>query len=168
MKKLISVCGSDETDENLSDYALRIAEDVGRLIAKKGGVIICGGRGGIMNAACKGAKKENGTTVGLLPFNKKEANHYVDIPIETGIGNIRNFLVANAGEVVIAISGRWGTLNEITFSIIFKKPLILIKGTGGIVDKIINGELIKEIKTVYYIVESAEKAVEKAFESIKQ
>ena len=140
---------------------------MGRIIAKKDGVLVCGGRGGIMKAACKGAKKENGTTVGLLPFNKKESNDYVDIPIETGLGNRRNFLVANSGDAVIAIGGRWGTLNEITFSIIFKKPLILIKGTGGIVDKVIKGDLIKEINTNYCIVESAEEAVEKAFELIK-
>jgi uncharacterized protein (TIGR00725 family) len=164
MKRLISVCGSDETDEFLSIYALKIAEDVGKLIAQKGYVLVCGGRGGIMKAVCKGAKEFNGITVGILPESKEEANKFIDIPIATGLGKRRNFLVANASDAVIAIGGRWGTLNEITFSLIIKKPLILIKGTGGIVDKIIKAHLLQNVKSSYYIVDSAKNAVEKVIE----
>ena len=76
----------------------------------------------------------------------------------------RNFLVVSAGDAVIAIGGRWGTLNEISFAMIFKKPLILIKGTGGCVDKIIDGSLMQNIESTYYVADSAEAAVEKAFE----
>ena len=166
MKNLVSICGSDTGDENFSNYALDVAEEIGRLIAQKNGVIVCGGHGGVMEAACRGAKEEGGTTVGILPYTKDEANKYIDIAIPTGIGNIRNFLVVSAGDVVIAIGGRWGTLNEISYCMIAGKPLILVKGTGGCVDEIINGSLMQNIESHYYIANSAEEAVEKAFELI--
>jgi len=157
MKRIISVCGSDGSDDHLSRYALETAENVGRFIARRGGVVVCGGRGGIMRAVCKGAKEENGITVGI-------ANEFVDIPIVTGLGHRRNFLVVDAADAVIAIGGRWGTLNEISFSMVFEKPLILIKGTGGCVDEIVNGHIMQDIEFTYHIVNSAEDAVEKAFE----
>jgi uncharacterized protein (TIGR00725 family) len=165
MKKVISVCGSDVDDDKLSNYAREVAEQVGRLIARKGGVLICGGHGGVMRAACKGAKEENGITIGILPYTKEEANEYIDIAIPTTIGNVRNFIVANAGDAVIAIGGRWGTLNEISYRMICEKPLILIKGTGGCVDEIINGHLMQNIESHYFVANSAEEAVEKAFET---
>lgn len=164
MKKLITVCGSDVDDDHLSTYALEVAEQVGRLIARKGGVLVCGGHGGVMRAACRGAKEENGITIGLLPYTKEEANEYIDIAIPTTIGNVRNFIVANAGDAVIAIGGRWGTLNEISYAMISEKPLVLIKGTGGCIDEIINGHLMQNIESHYYVANSAEEAVEKAFE----
>jgi len=133
----------------------------------KGGVIVCGGRGGIMRAVCKGAKEENGITVGILPESKEEANEFVDIPIVTGLGHRRNFLVIDAADAVIAIGGRWGTLNEISFSMVFEKPIILIKGTGGCVDEIANGQIMQDIESTYYVADSAEDAVEKAFEFFK-
>jgi uncharacterized protein (TIGR00725 family) len=168
MKKIISICGSDLDDEKLSDYALNVAEQVGRIAAKLGFVLLCGGRGGIMEAACKGAKQENGITIGILPYSKEEANKYIDIAIPTTIGNIRNFLVANSGDVVIAIGGRWGTLNEISFSMIYNKPLILIKGTGGCVDEIITGCIMQNIESEYYVVNSAEEAINKAVEILNK
>ena len=164
MKKCISICGSDVGDEKLSEYALATAEKVGSLIAKKGGVIVCGGHSGVMEAACKGAKKDNGITVGIMPFDKDEANPYIDIAIPTSLGNIRNYLVSTAGDAVIAIGGRWGTLNEISFAMITGKKVILIKGTGGCVDHILNTSLMQNIESKYYIAESAEEAVEKAFQ----
>ena len=164
MKTLISVCGSDGDDKDLSSHALETAETVGRLIAKKNAVLVCGGRGGVMEAACKGAKEKNGLTIGILPESKDEANEFIDIAIPTGIGHKRNFLVVSSSDVIIAIGGRWGTLNEISFAMIFKKPLILVKGTGGCVDRIISEGLIQDKDSKYYIVDSAEEAVEKAFE----
>jgi len=164
MKKLISICGSDVDDNSLSQHALEVAEQVGRLIARRGGVLICGGQGGVMKAACRGAKEENGITIGILPFTKKDANECIDIAIPTNIGNVRNFLVVSSGDAVIAIGGRWGTLNEISYCMVSEKPLILIKGTGGCVDQIINGNLMQDIESHYYIANSAEEAVEKAFE----
>jgi uncharacterized protein (TIGR00725 family) len=163
MKKLISICGSDVGDEKLTDYALSVAEEIGKLVAKKDGVIVCGGHGGIMEAACRGAKKENGITVGIMPFEKDEANKYIDIAIPTNLGNVRNHLVSGSGDVTIAIGGRWGTLNEISFRMITAKPLILVKGTGGCVDEIINGKVMKGVQSDFIIAESAEDAVDKAF-----
>ena len=164
MKKLISICGSDGWDKNLSKYALEVAYKIGKLVAQKNGVIVCGGHSGIMEAACKGAKEEKGTTVGIMPFEKNEANDYIDIAIPTNIGNIRNYLVSYSGDVTIAIGGRWGTLNEISFRMISGKPLILVKGTGGCVDEIINGNLMQGVESSYIVADSAEEAVEKAFQ----
>jgi uncharacterized protein (TIGR00725 family) len=164
MKKVISICGSDLDDSELSNYALEVAEQVGSLIAKKGGVLLCGGHGGVMRAACRGAKEENGITVGIMPFTKEEANEFIDISIPTTMGYVRNYIVANAGDIVIAIGGRWGTLNEISYRMICEKPLILIRGTGGCVDEIISGRLMQDVESHYFVVNSAEEAVEKAFE----
>lgn len=164
MKKLISVCGSDVGDEKLSDYAINTAFEVGRLVAKNDGVIICGGHGGVMEAACKGAKQENGLTVGIMPYENDKVNEYVDIAIPTDIGNARNIFVSRAGDVTIAIGGRWGTLSEIAFRMISGKPLILVKGTGGCVDEIINGKIMQDIHSSFIVAESAEDAVKKAFD----
>jgi uncharacterized protein (TIGR00725 family) len=101
-----------------------------------------------------------------MPFDKDEPNKYIDIAIPTNIGNARNYFVSLSGDVTIAIGGRWGTLNEITFRMITSKPLILIKGTGGCVDEIIKGNIMKGIDSRYYVVNSAEEATEKAFELI--
>ncbi|MCK5112763.1 MAG: hypothetical protein KAQ84_04405, partial [Thermoplasmatales archaeon] len=78
-----------------------------------------------------------------------------------------NFLVVSSGDAVIAIGGRWGTLNEISFAMIFEKPLILIRDTGGSVDEIISGNLMQDKEPTYHIANSAEEAVEKAFELCK-
>ncbi|MEE9440875.1 MAG: TIGR00725 family protein [Candidatus Thermoplasmatota archaeon] len=164
MKINISVCGSDGDDNDLGRYALEVAETVGKCIAKRGGVLVCGGRGGVMEAACRGVRAENGIAVGILPQTREEANEFVDIAIPTGIGHKRNFLVVSAGNVVIAIGGRWGTLNEISFAMIFDKPLVLIRGTGGCVDEIIKGNIMQHVESTYYIVDTAEEAVDKAFE----
>lgn len=163
MKKLISVIGSDKSDKNLSKYALDVAEEIGRLIAKNNAILICGGRGGIMEAACKGAKEKNGITVGILPKTKEEANKYIDIPIITGMGNLRNSLVVNTSDVVIAIAGRSGTLNEISYSMLYQKTLILIKGTGGIVDLFCNEKQYTDEIMKYYAVDSPKEAIKKIF-----
>lgn len=166
MKRMISICGSDHDDTSISNNTLEVAEKIGKLIAQRGAVLVCGGHGGVMEAACRGAKSENGITVGIMPYGKDEANQYIDIAIPTNIGNIRNYLVSSAGDVTIAICGRWGTLNEIAFRMISRKPLILMKGTGGIVDQIINKDIMQDIESNYYVANSPEEAVEKAFEII--
>ncbi len=163
MQTFVAVCGSDGDDVHLSSVMLEVAEQVGRGIAQRGGVLVCGGRGGVMQAACKGAKEMNGVTVGLLPDSKDEANEFVDIPLSTGLGMRRNFLVVSAADVVIAIGGRWGTLSEISFAMIFEKPVVLVAGTGGCVDELASGNLMKESESRLYVAGSAEEAVEKAF-----
>ena len=168
MQIFIAVCGSDGDDAHLSSSALESAERVGRGIAQRGGVLVCGGRGGIMRAACKGAKELKGVTVGLLPESKDEANEFIDIPLSTGLGMRRNFLVVFAADAVIGIGGRWGTLSEIAFAMIFEKPVVLVKGSGGCVDELASGNLMKQSESQFYVAGSAEGAVEKAFALCKR
>ena len=124
MRKIIAVSGSNAGDSNLTGEILTIAEETGYLIAKKGGILVCGGLGGIMEASAKGAKRGKGITVGIL-WNKKAANH-IDIPIATGIGFYRNNIIVNCADCVTGICGRWGTFNEIAMSIGIGKPTIII------------------------------------------
>jgi uncharacterized protein (TIGR00725 family) len=163
MQTFVAVCGSDSDDIHLSSAMLEAAEQIGRGIAQRGGVLLCGGRGGVMQAACKGAKAMNGVTVGLLPMSKEEANEFVDFPLATGLGMRRNFLVVYAADVVIGIGGRWGTLSELSFAMIFEKPVVLVQGTGGCVDELASGNLMNYSESRFYVVSSAQEAVEKAF-----
>lgn len=101
------------------------AEEVGRLLAASGAIVVCGGLEGIMEAVCKGAKEVGGTTVGILPGNNtSNANQYVDIPICTGLGYARNALVAKSGQAVIAIDGSYGTMSEIGHALAEDIPVI--------------------------------------------
>ncbi len=135
---MIGVIGSDKVN---SEEILQIAEKIGEDIAKNNCVLVCGGRGGVMEAACRGAKKFNGLTVGILPsLDKKEANAYVDIPITTDLGNTRNSLVVSSSDAVIAVAGNVGTLSEIGLSLCNNKPLILVKGSGGVSDYLADGK----------------------------
>jgi len=163
MPTLVAVCGSDADDVHLSSTMLEAAEKVGCGIAQKGGILVCGGRGGVMEAACRGAKTAHGLTVGLLPDSKQEANAFVDVPVPTGLGMRRNFLVVSAADVVIAIGGRWGTLSEICYAVIFEKPVVLVMGTGGCVDELAAGFLMKANRSFLHVASSAEEAVQKAF-----
>lgn len=167
MRTLVAVCGSDADDVHLSPTMLEAAETVGHGIAQHGGILVCGGRGGVMEAACRGAKALNGLTVGLLPDSKQEANAFVDVPVSTGLGMRRNFLVVSAADVVIAIGGRWGTLSEICYAVIFEKPVVLVVGTGGCVDELAAGFLMKQSRSFLHVVSSAEEAVQKAFSLCK-
>jgi len=163
MRTIVAVCGSDADDTRLSSHMLQVAMEVGQGIATRGGVLVCGGRGGVMEAACRGAKTMGGLTVGLLPESKQEANAFVDVPIATGLGMRRNFLVVHAADVVIAIGGRWGTLSEVAFAVIFGKPVVLLAGTGGCVDELASGRLMKQAGGLVSVATSAAEAVEQAF-----
>jgi hypothetical protein len=103
----------------------KIAQELGRLIAQAGWVLICGGRTGVMEAAARGAKEKGGTTVGILPsYDGKDANCYVDVKIPTGLGYARNVLVVRAADVIVAIDGHYGTLSEIAFAFNEEKPVL--------------------------------------------
>jgi hypothetical protein len=94
-------------------------------LAEDGAVLICGGRGGVMEAACRGAAEAGGLTIGILPgTDRSEANPYVALPIPTGIGYARNAIITRAAEAVIAIAGSFGTLSEIAFSLDFGTPVV--------------------------------------------
>ncbi|MGM0577536.1 MAG: TIGR00725 family protein [Myxococcota bacterium] len=90
------------------------AERVGAAVARAGAVLVCGGRGGVMAAACRGAKRAGGLTVGVLPGDDAaQANPWVDVPIVTGMGEARNVVVARTSQALVAVDGGWGTLMEI-------------------------------------------------------
>jgi uncharacterized protein (TIGR00725 family) len=102
-----------------------LAEDVGRELARHKATLVCGGLGGVMEAACRGASAESGLTVGILPGDDPTlANPYVHIPIATGIGQARNLAVVKSSQAVIAIDGEYGTLSEIAFALSNKIPVI--------------------------------------------
>jgi len=101
------------------------AEAVGRELAKRKAVVICGGLGGVMEAACRGAVAEGGLTVGILPGdNPQDANPYVKIPIATGLGYARNVIIVKSAQAVIAVGGSYGTLSEIAFAFQNGLPVI--------------------------------------------
>jgi uncharacterized protein (TIGR00725 family) len=108
------------------------AEEAGRLIAERGALLVCGGLGGVMEAACRGARSAGGTTLGLLPGDDRgDANPFVDIALPTGLGEGRNALVVRAADAVLSIGGGYGTLSEIALALRAGKPVIGI-GTWDI------------------------------------
>ncbi|HMJ72279.1 MAG TPA: TIGR00725 family protein [Solirubrobacterales bacterium] len=110
--KQVAVIGSGGCGEETE--AWRLAEEVGRLLAEAGVTVVCGGRGGVMEAAARGAAGARGSVIGVLPWiSVDDANPYCTQVVATGIGHARNLAVAASGEAVIAISGEWGTLSEI-------------------------------------------------------
>ncbi|OQX84311.1 MAG: TIGR00725 family protein [Candidatus Omnitrophica bacterium 4484_49] len=145
---------------NPSQEMLNIAYEVGKLLALKGFVIVCGGLGGVMEAVCKGAKDEDGVTIGILPTrNLRDANPYVDIPIATGLGEARNILVVLNSDVIIAIDGAYGTLSEMAYALLYEKPVIGIR----------SWELFKKgkrEKNIIYV-DTPQEAVEKLLQVLK-
>ncbi len=107
---------------------LPLAEEVGRRIAEAGATVVCGGRGGVMEATCRGARRAGGLTIGILPgADRSEANPEVDVAIPTGLGVARNPLVVLSGNAVIAIDGSFGTLTEIAHALDLGKPVIALR-----------------------------------------
>jgi uncharacterized protein (TIGR00725 family) len=141
----IGVIGGSSPD---SEYR-RIARDVGKLIAERGAILVCGGLSGVMEEAARGAKKAGGVTIGILPgTSPQDANPYIDIPIATGMGYSRNSLVAMNADVLIAVDGQFGTLTEIAYGNIYEKRVIGI-GTWNI-EGVINAKTAEEaIETAF-------------------
>jgi hypothetical protein len=123
----ISVIGGGRSGEDDTEVAYR----VGRLIGEREHTLVCGGRGGVMEAACRGAKEAGGRTIGILPGDSAaDANVYVDVPIVTSMGNARNVLVVLNGDAAIAIDGKYGTLSEIAHALDFGRPVAGIRTHG--------------------------------------
>jgi len=121
MNTIIGVIGTSEA----STEEYQTAEEVGREIARRKGILVCGGLGGVMEASCRGAKSEGGLTIGIIPgSSKKEANPYVDIPIVTGISEARNIIIVRSSNAIIAIGGSFGTLSEIAFALKLEIPVV--------------------------------------------
>ena len=171
MRKIIAVCGSDASDPDLSEFALKVAEKVGYFIAERGGVLVCGGGGGVMEAACRGVKKAGGLSIGVLPEKKDYANSFLDVALTTYLGRARNYIIVRSSDVVIGIAGRWGTLNEVSLSLNVGKPTIIVKGTGGWSDILSSNSLqdfLRSFPTRPFIADSAKQAVDIAFKVIEQ
>lgn len=149
---------------------IKTAEEVGREMAKKGGVVLCGGHSfGIMNAVAKGAQRENGMTIGIIPEDDlSKTSKYVDVPIITGISFARNQIIALSCDVMIVIGGGVGSLTETAYAYRFSKPVIVIEKLKSIVEPYI-GKYMDEKKTVKILgAKNAKEAVELAFKSIKK
>ena len=120
-KRFIAVIGGGQC----SAQEAKMAEAVGCELARRGAILVCGGLGGVMEAACKGASSEGGMTIGILPGgNRQAANPYVQIPIVTNLGEARNVIVVKSARAVIAIGGSYGTLCEISHALHSGIPVI--------------------------------------------
>lgn len=149
---LITVIGGNQC----SPEEAKLAEAVGRELAKRGATLICGGLGGVMEAACKGARAEDGITIGILPGNDRyQANPYVQIPIVTGMGYARNVIVAKSAQAVIAIDGEYGTLSEIAYALQSGVPVVGLN-TWSLSLK---GEMNSSIIPAQNALEAVEKAI---------
>jgi uncharacterized protein (TIGR00725 family) len=104
---------------------LELGVAVGAEIARRGAILVCGGLGGMMEAAAKGARSEGGLTVGILPGDKPDdANPFIEIALPTGLGAVRNALLVRSCDAVIAICGGYGTLSEIAFALRLRVPVV--------------------------------------------
>jgi hypothetical protein len=160
---VISVIGGSDS----SPSALKEAETIGKEIAKRGGAVACGGLGGVMEAVCRGAKSEEGITLGILPTDHREhANEYVDIAIPTGLGYARNFLVAKAGEAVIAIAGSAGTLSEMAIAWFSDRPIIALASSGGWASKLAGKKIDDRRSDEVHRANTSQEAVQMAFDLI--
>jgi uncharacterized protein (TIGR00725 family) len=122
---MIAVCGGGEADSS----TCRLAEAVGEALAATGAVVVCGGLGGVMEAACRGAKRGGGTTVGIVPgTDRRVANPSVDIAIATGMAQGRNVLICHTADGLIALAGSHGTLSEVALALNMDKPVVSLGG----------------------------------------
>lgn len=101
-----------------------VAEELGRLIAEQGWALVCGGRGGVMQAACKGAIEAGGVTIGILPDSTdSKANDFLTYAVKTGMGEGRNVIIVHSSDALVAVDGKYGTLSEIALALARKKPV---------------------------------------------
>lgn len=152
---VVGVMGASQCDEPTYE----MARQVGRLIAERGAVLLCGGRGGVMEAAAHGAKEAGGLTIGIMPgMNAGETppNPYIDVAIFTGLRDGRNWVNVCACDAIIAISGGYGTLSEIALALKIGKPVVLLH----------SWQLPPRDFALLYVAQTPEQAVELAFRHI--
>lgn len=120
----VAVCGPDPAPPEVAAQA----EEIGRLLARAGAVLVCGGLGGVMEAAARGVQAEGGTSIGILPgSNRAAANPHISLSIPTGMGEMRNALIIRSADAVIAVAGEFGTLSEIALAL---KTGVAVVGLG--------------------------------------
>ena len=133
-RRQILVIGNN--DNGCTPEIEKLAYEVGTEVAKSNSVLITGGLGGVMRAACHGTQDAGGTTIGIIPQNDPSlANEFCDIVIPSGLGLMRDFLNALSADGVIAVGGGAGTLSEICAAYMYKKPIVVLKNSGGIAAK---------------------------------
>jgi uncharacterized protein (TIGR00725 family) len=166
----IGVIGSGE---NVTPQVLDMAEQVGKLIAESNGILVCGGRGGVMEAACRGAKRAGGMTVGILPgMDREGVNPFVDVAIPTGLGfALRNFITVRTSDAIIMLHGEVGTLSEAVLSYQHGKPLVALSSTGGWAERLqeaaLEGMYLDERRLMQIsYARTADEAVKIAFERV--
>lgn len=126
----VSVIGSGVLEDQ---KIYNFVKELGRILAENKYVVVCGGKGGVMEAVCKGVKEGMGISVAILPsINEEEANEYAFIKIPTNLGENRNYLIIQSAAAVICIGGVKGTRMEAEYTLKLKKPLITIPNTGGV------------------------------------
>jgi hypothetical protein len=146
---IIAVIGAGQCESSIYQLALEVGEE----IAKKGAILVCGGLGGVMEAAAQGASMAGGITVGILPGpSSNNANPYIKIPIATDMGQARNVIIAHTADGLVAVSGGAGTLSEIGHGLKVGKPVVGLK-------------TIPNLRGVHYA-ETAQEAVARVFELI--
>jgi len=130
---------------------------------------VCGGLSGVMKAVCKGAKEEDGFTIGIIPFiEKNKANEFIDLVIPCPFSQARNIVVVLTGDICLAISGKAGTLSEICFAWIYKKPIIALTSVKGWSSKIANQSLDDRRNDLIYGVETPQEAITKLKELLNK
>jgi len=145
----VAVVGSGEATGELYDAA----REVGRLVAERGGVVVCGGLGGVMEGAARGATERGGVAIGVLPDEDRgRANPYLSYSVATGVGQARNLAVVCSADVMIAVGGEYGTLSEIGLALKVGRPVVGLKSW--------------ELPGRVIVVSSPEEAVEEAFEAL--
>ena len=131
MKKprYVGVIGAGSCDNAVYDLAWNLGLEIG----KRKWVLVCGGLGGVMEGAAKGALEAGGMTIGILPgLDKESANSFIQIPLPTGLGDARNLLIVHISDVLVSIAGEYGTLSEIALTLKAKKPVIGLETWEGI------------------------------------
>ena len=169
---MISIAVIGRAQQGPNDYvpeaALTAAYEVGKLLARAGAALFCGGTSGVMEQSCRGAREEGGLTIGVLPGTERNsANEYVDIALPTGLGTARNLIYTRGCDATIMIGGGAGTLNELTIAYQGRRSVVVIEGTGGWADRIrgalVEGRFLDERRIVeIHFVSSAAEAVERA------
>src|SRR5271170_6306194 len=163
----ISVVGFDAN--SCTEVAREAAYRVGKAIATEGGTVVCGGLGGVMEAACKGALDAGGHSVGIIPAaDAEQANQYCEFVIATGLGKSRNFVVAYSGDAMVIVGGGAGTLIEIAAAYQASKPIAAVKGTGGVADAWAGRYIDDRRTSVILEGSSAEDAVKKVMRELSR
>ena len=159
----IAVCAPGDP----SEAEAAAAEAVGGLLAARGCTLVCGGLGGAMAAACRGAKAAGGTTIGILPgYDEKAANPWVDHVVCTGLGQARNAVVAATGHALIAVGGGFGTLSEIALGLRLGRPVVLLGGWAPLLTADLARDQVERQGSQLLTAGTPEEAVERALAAL--